>query len=91
MVVLRVASDLSGARDIAKRPPKLGRVGTTQATCRSGTSTFPLVSGLMSNAQAKLSAPTQVPTIIGMANPKSYWTAKKVSTNGTKPPQIAPW
>jgi hypothetical protein len=43
------------------------RAARRQATCKSGTRTFPFVSGLNSNAQAKLSAPMHVPTSIGTA------------------------
>jgi len=41
------------------------------AITRSGTITVPFVSGDTSKAQAKLSAPKHVPTIIGMANARS--------------------
>jgi hypothetical protein len=43
-----------------------------QAITRSGIITVPFVSGDTSKAQAKLSAPKHVPTIIGIAKPKSY-------------------
>jgi hypothetical protein len=42
-----------------------------QAMTRSGTITVPFVSGERSRAQAKLSAPRPVPTIIGIAKPRS--------------------
>ena len=38
-----------------------------QATTRSACSTLPLVSGARTSERAKLSAPTQVPIIIGIA------------------------
>lgn len=38
-----------------------------QATTRSACSTLPLVSGASTSERAKLSAPTQVPIIIGIA------------------------
>jgi hypothetical protein len=45
-------------------------VHRSQATTRSGTRIFPLVSGPSSSAITKLAAPTQVPTIIGIAKPR---------------------
>ena len=44
---------------------------TTQAMIKSGTISVPFVSGPNARATAKLNAPTQVPTIIGMAKPNS--------------------
>jgi hypothetical protein len=41
-----------------------------QATTRSGTRIFPLVSGPSSSATTKLAAPTQVPISIGIAKPR---------------------
>jgi hypothetical protein len=43
----------------------------TQAMIKSGTISVPFVSGPNARATAKLNAPTQVPTIIGMAKPDS--------------------
>ena len=42
-------------------------VSSDQATTRSACSTLPLVSGASTSERAKLSAPTQVPIIIGIA------------------------
>jgi hypothetical protein len=44
---------------------------STQAMIKSGTISVPFVSGPNARATAKLNAPTQVPTIIGMAKPNS--------------------
>jgi hypothetical protein len=44
---------------------------TIQAMIKSGTISVPFVSGPNARANAKLNAPTQVPTIIGMAKPNS--------------------
>jgi hypothetical protein len=42
-----------------------------QARTKSGTSTLPLVSGLTSNEQTKLTAPTTVPSSMETPNPTS--------------------
>jgi hypothetical protein len=44
-----------------------GSFSRDQATTRSACSTLPLVSGASTSERAKLSAPTQVPIIIGIA------------------------
>jgi len=44
-----------------------GSFSSDQATTRSACSTLPLVSGASTSERAKLSAPTQVPIIIGIA------------------------
>jgi hypothetical protein len=44
-----------------------GSFSSDQATTRSACSTLPLVSGASTSERAKLSAPTQVPIIMGIA------------------------
>jgi len=84
VIATKYLTFLVGVRDLRPVPPESSalslepelmscrRAQNGQAMTRSGTITVPFVSGDTSNAQAKLSAPKHVPTIIGMAKPKSY-------------------
>src|SRR5271166_7209555 len=68
-----------------------GRPETAQATVRSATKTFPLVSGLNSTATRKMAKPTTVVTRIGPERATFCVVAYKMSSGEINPPQIAPW
>src|SRR6516225_12113867 len=65
--------------------------GEFQATVRSATKTFPLVSGLNSTATRKMAKPTTVVTRIGPDRAIWWVVAYKMSSGEISPPQIAPW
>ena len=67
-----------------------GEMAVGQATCNSATRTLPFVSGLIRSAMTTLIAAATVPTSIGMTSPTWKYSAKKVSTSGTRPPKITP-
>src|ERR1700730_10521122 len=78
----------STARQVPRRSSSGARF---QATVRSATRTFPLVSGHNSTATRKMANPTTVVTRIGPER-VIWWVVAYQSRSGEiNPPQIAPW
>ena len=63
----------------------------SQATVRSATKTFPLVSGLNNTATRKMAKPTTVVTRIGPERGIWWLVAYQTKSGEIRPPQIAPW